>query len=399
MKLAFYGVSCCGKDTLINALLTSGLFNRYEHPRGSTELKKIALQFYGQEFSNLSEEQKNDVRGIFIKQLEQRENIFVDGHYCFPEKDDFRLAFTQSDLELYDIFFYVKADASDIKKRITLSEKNQKYTYLTINDIIEWQTKEISELRDTCFKAHKEFIIIDADYNNLIPFISNIINNFGERNSLSQAKYLVQIIPEKCNKVALFDCDRTIIQEDSGNLFFEKNALDLDPVKKIFDGDCYSQYQFYKYKQLYASFIEIPEPRLFHLNNDIIDVLKALRQKGYMIVGVTSGIGAVWKKLDDYYAIFDKLISNDITQGLIISDFTKGYIAQILVNCGKNVFACGDSLADIYMLESSSLGVIYAPQKIRSSVANYLNTHLQTKIEQFAFNPIKYENIGDCHDL
>jgi len=363
------------------------------------ELKKIALQSYGQEFNNLSEEQKKDVRKIFIKQLEQKENIFVDGHYCFPEKNGFRIAFTQDDLELYDIFFYVKTDADDIKKRIALSEKNQKFTHLTTSDIVEWQTKEVSELRDACFKVHKEFIVIDTDFDHLIPFISHLMNNFEEYNSFSQAKHLVQIIPEKCNKIALFDCDRTIIREDSGNLFFEKNAIDLEPVKKIFDGDCYSQYQFYKYKQLYASFTEIPEPHLFHLNNDIMDALKELRQKGYMIVGVTSGIGAVWKKIDGYYAIFDKLISNDSVQGLIIADFTKGYIAQILADRGKYVFACGDSLADIYMLESSSCGVIYAPQKIRSSVASYLNNHLQTKIKQFAFNSIKYENIGECHGL
>ena len=87
------------------------------------------------------------------------------------------------------------------------------------------------------------------------------------------------------------------------------------------------------------------------------------------------------------------MVSSDESLGITISDFVKGFLVQN-ISRDHEVFACGDSLTDIYMLESASKqGVIYAPGKTRSSVQKYLNTHLETKIKQFKQNPNQYNNI------
>ena len=87
------------------------------------------------------------------------------------------------------------------------------------------------------------------------------------------------------------------------------------------------------------------------------------------------------------------MVNSDETTGTTISDFVKGFLAQNISH-DHEVFACGDSLTDIYMLESASMqGVIYAPGKTRSSVQEYLNAHPETKIKQFKQNPNQYNNI------
>lgn len=70
----------------------------------------------------------------------------------------------------------------------------------------------------------------------------------------------------------------------------------------------------------------------------------------------------------------------------------KGFLAKILAQ-DNHVVACGDSLADIYMLEAASQGILYAPGKSRGSVQEYLDRHPDTSIKQFAANPIQYNNI------
>ena len=395
MKYAIYGISCCGKDTFIKKLLESGKFEGYEHPKGSESLNTIALNSFGKNFKELSVSEKEDIRAEYAQKLMQKENIFADGHYCFPKDGKYEIVFTKKDTECYDSFFYLKAKPEDVKNRIASSVKNQKFVCLSASDIDAWQKKEISELRDICFKINKDFIVLDSDFKSTIVFIEAYTTNYKTCNSYQQATRLAEICKSKASrkKIALFDCDRTIVKEDTGTDYFKANGASLEKVKEIFADDIYSQYQFWKYNQLHKNFTVRPSTNQFHFNTLVIEKISELRNNGYFIVGVTSGISAIWQQIFREHDIVDLMVSSDETLGITISDFVKGYLAQNIAH-DHEVFACGDSLTDIYMLEAASMqGVIYAPGKTRSSVQEYLNTHPETKIKQFKQNPHQYNNI------
>ena len=395
MKYAIYGISCCGKDTFINRLLESGKFEGYEHPKGSETLNAIALASFGKSFKELSINEKDDVRSEYAKKLMQKENIFADGHYCFPKDGKYDVVFTKNDAECYDTFFYLKAIPEDIKRRIANSVKNQKFANLSASDIDAWQKKEIGELRDICFKIEKDFIVLDSDFESTIAFINAYTAHYKTSNSYQQAVRLAEICKSKASgkKIALFDCDRTIVKEDTGTDYFKANGASLEPVKEIFAGDIYSQYQFWKYNQLHKNFTARPSTNQFHFNTLVTEKIGELRNNGYFIVGVTSGISSIWQQIFRENNIVDLMVNSDETMGTTISDFVKGFLAKN-ISRDHEVFACGDSLTDIYMLESASKqGVIYAPGKTRSSVQEYLNAHPETKIKQFKQNPNQYNNI------
>lgn len=396
MKYAIYGISCCGKDTFINKLLATGKFKNYEHPKGSETLNNLSLHIYKKSFKELSASEKDSIRAKYAQELQQKKNIFADGHYCFPKDGCYEQAFTTKDAECYDAFFYLNANPDIVKSRIANSPKNQKFASLSTSDIESWQKKEISELRDICFKNEKDFIILDSDFESSCTFIEKYTTNFNMRNSFQQATRLAQLCKHRANgakKIALFDCDRTIVKEDTGTDYFKANNASLEPVKEIFAGDIYSQYQFWKYNQLHKNFSIVPSTKYFHFNPIVMDKIEELHKDGFFIVGVTSGISRIWRKIFKEKQISDLMIDSDETQDITVSDFVKGYLSKILSK-DKKVFACGDSLTDIYMLEAASYqGVIYAPGKTRSSVQDYAKVHPQTRIKQFKQNPYQYNNI------
>lgn len=393
MKYAIYGISCVGKDTFINKLLASGKFQGYEHPKGSETLNRMAQENFGKNFRDLSSKDKDMVRVQYAADLSQKENILADGHFCFPKDGRYDVVFTESDAKCYDAFFYLMAKPEVVKERIASSEKNQKYASLSVEDIAAWQRNEIAGLRDECFKHNKDFIVLDDDYENVLKFLDLYDANFRFVDACQQATRLAEICRIfSSGKIALFDCDRTLVQEDTGTLFFEANNASLGPVKKLFAGDIYSQYQFWKYQELYRNFSVLPSVGQVHFNPIVKDKIEELRKQGFLIVGVTSGISEIWNEICKETGVVDLLLSSNPSIGITISDFVKGYLSKILSQ-DNEVFACGDSMTDIYMLEAATQGVLYAPGKVRTSVQEYLNRHAETNIRQFKQNNIQYTNI------
>lgn len=400
MKYAIYGISCCGKDTLIGNILASEKFTGFTHPQGSATLNQMALQSYGKTFKELSYAEKDCIRMQYAKEISQMDNFFADGHYCFPTECGYNVVFTDADAQCYDTFFFLRTKPELVKERLSQSAKNKALAHLTNAQIDAWQKKEINELRDICFNLNKDFIVLDGDTESVLNFIQWYDANHRNVNCYQQASRLADLCrihaknrfgADSAKKIALFDCDRTIIAEDTGALYFKENGADLSPVKELFEGDIYSMYQFDKYDSL-CRLPKFPSTREYHMNSIVMEKIDELRKDGYFIVGVTSGVGEIWRDFNREKGFADWIIASERNFGITICDFTKGNLAKIL-SSDCHVVACGDSLTDIYMLEAASEGILYAPGKVRNSVQKYLDNHPNTRIKQFAANPIQYNNI------
>ena len=393
MKIAIYGISCAGKDTFINQLLEKPQMKIFFHLKGSEKLNELAEKRYSETFKNLSEQDKTAIREILAESLKEKDNFIVDGHFAFPENSaDYKIAFTDSDLNLYNCFVYLKTNADAIKERLQKSVKNQKFRELTTEQLQQWQLFEISQLREKCFYANKDFIILDDYFDNGIAFLSDYIQSYPRKTSFATAMKITAKITGK--KVALFDCDRTITVEDTTIPFFKLNGGDESMLKNIFADAAYSSYQFWKQSKLYEEFCIYPNTSVFHFNEIVIDKLNELKKQGYAVYGLTSGVFHIWQELNNTYNLFDELIGNDLSENnFVISDFVKGYTAKILKEKDCKVVSVGDSMCDAFMLEESDEGFIYAPNKIRPLVQKYFDTHPNTHIKQFSKNPFQYSGI------
>ena len=63
------------------------------------------------------------------------EHIISDGHYAFEDT----IVFTDADGDIYDVFFYLYCEPEELLARMQVSEKNQKFTNLTVDTISAWQ--------------------------------------------------------------------------------------------------------------------------------------------------------------------------------------------------------------------------------------------------------------------
>ena len=398
MKIAVYGISCAGKDTFIEKFLRH--FPQYCHKKGSEQLNIISNRIYCKNFQELDSELQKRTRIIFAEELNDQKDFIVDGHYCFPDSQSFKIVCTEDDCKLYDIFLYLHVNPFIAKERINLSQKNQKFRNLTEQQIKDWQLKEISELRDICFKSRKEFIVLDADFDLDMKFLHEYMDCFPELTPMNIAQRIVSQIentrsdPNKFKKIAIFDCDKTIIKEDSTTPFFEVNNADPAILKTIFTDDIYSVYQFWRQKELYKDFKKYPVASLFHANDIVIEKLNSLKTLGYRVFGLTSGIYEFWHQFNKDTHLFDMIMGNDLKLNSknLISDFVKGYVAELLLSHNYEVFSAGDSMCDIYMLEMSG-GYLWAPGKIRPAVQTYIDNHKDTAIRQFAGNENQYKGI------
>lgn len=78
-----------------------------------------------------------------------------------------------------------------------------------------------------------------------------------------------------------------------------------------------------------------------------------------------------------------------------VTPYVKEKLVKRLKEMGKKVFALGDSIIDIPMLEEADIGIIVAMEKINKSVDNYISNNPNSKLFQFEYNYYKYQGITE----
>ncbi len=343
MKIAIYGMPCSGKSTLMSA------FNHYKTVNGSEELKRIA----GGKFSALTETEKEACRIEYIKFLQglPQEIVVSDGHYAFLDN----VVFTEQDGQAYDIFIYLHCEASVLQKRYQDSEKNQKFSHLSVESIDCWQDFEIESLRKEAHLRNKDFYVVESgeiSSAELEDFITEIKNGYSSY-ALAQeiVQRIVEVYPTPC-RLHLADGDKTTILQDSLRLCANNYKT------KIFDGDFYTGYQSFLFEKETRS-IPLDDTQLEQatLNNAIFECIQ-----NEPFVVISAGITCLWNKLAEKYQI-PLVIANPR-----ISADTKYFVVKKLRALGYTVFAYGDGKVDLYMLRLAEKGYLYIGNKMSRSL-------------------------------
>lgn len=346
MKFALYGMPCAGKTTLINAL-----DSRIHIVNGSAWLNK----YTDGNFSRLPENEKVEWRIKYTEYLAgiTDEHIISDGHYAFEDT----IVFTDADGDIYDVFFYLYCEPEELLARMQVSEKNQKFTNLTVDTISAWQNQEIEGLRLQCHKRNKDFYVIQSGKiteSELVEFIDAILSGFSAYQlAIGLVDQIRRWIPHPC-ELNIVDGDKTFINEDSLQLCSHGFTT------TVFDGNFYTGYQSYCFEKE-TSLLSFQYEELQNCTRNM-QVWSRVCNERYVVL--SSGLNSLWKRLGTQmnipYVLASPLISAD----------TKYYVAKILREFGYRVKAYGDSKIDLYLLREADEGYFCLGNRISRSLVD-----------------------------
>lgn len=327
MRIGLYGMPASGKTFILNQIDFMKTFS------GSKLLHE-----YDPSFDLRNQKGKEKIRKEIAKHLLCEDKMIMDGHYSFGPD----VVFTKEDGELYDVILYLFIHPKVLRNRMAKSEKNHKYLQY---DIKGWQEDEICSLRDYCHRNNKDFYVIDNpptnsfdDVSDVVRFIREISEGFS---CVLFAQAIVKDILSKCSSdvIALFDGDKTLIEEDSSSIAFNYKT-------SIYDGNYYTGYQAWKQSRDFETVGAVCfNDSMVHYNQKI---LGAITKDSFIL---TSGHSAIW----NYMASRLKI---GCYCGREMSAETKYYVTKLLQNYGKRIIAYGDGMNDYYMLRQADQGVL-----------------------------------------
>ncbi len=351
MRIVLYGLPCAGKDYLIGHLpfLT--------HVRGSEWLNARS----GGRFRELPEGEKEELRRRFIAHVRESEgDVIVDGHYCFPGGDGYRVAFTGDDGDCYDVFAYLDTPPETVRERIGGSEKNRVYGDLSAEDLRDWRDFEVDSLREECMRRGKEFLLLDDDTDRVALFLGKLVR--GEVLTAPEAAAeAADRIAAACGnrRILLSDGDKTLTRNDLTKSVDVPEDL---KAKGVFAGDRYTTYQFWIARQSHARLPDIDgRMRAAAGKAEFVpEVLEDLRRVDAFKVVITAGLEALWGYAIKDAGVFDMAVGSEPSARRNLSQMGKMLVARYLREKGFEVIALGDNMVDYYMLLEADRAYVMA---------------------------------------
>ncbi len=334
MRIGLYGLPTAGKTFILNAV------KKLDVLAGSSLLRELAPNLH-----SLSEEEKRYVRKQLATNLKEKDDFIMDGHYSFGEE----VVFTEEDGELYDVILYLYVNPLILRSRMENSERNRKYLRFNIE---KWQMFELESLRQYCHEHNKDFYVLDnpeegyfSDISIVLEFIDSILEGYS---CLTFAEKCVDDILSniKVEELCLSDGDKTLIIEDSSNVFGYKTH--------IFDGNFYTGFQAWRHSREITNYLysigwkeRKYEELGVHLNDSVIEKITM------PCIILTAGYYGVWKEIAN-------VLKMTMYCGEQMSAETKYYITKFLQEKGIKIVAYGDSKNDYYMLKQADKGYLVA---------------------------------------
>lgn len=402
MIVSAYGIPRSGKDTFIKQVITKKSGNAF-HLKGSETLNELSFKFFNCKFRQLDENKQKQIRIEFTKyakKLEKKyELVIVDGHYSFPDGDNYKVVFTKADLELYDAFFYLKKSGEEIIRNFNSDDKKDySEQLLSIEKSEAWMEFEIQDMQQVVENAEKDFIVLDSDSAS-IDFVCNYKKTAKEV-ALEVSKSIFAMTHGR--KIVLSDLDKTVSINDLTNDFIEHSGLDSLFPKAIFKGDYYTSYQFYRFHMFLLGSLNYDESihhslNRLHLNKHVIhDLLKM--KDSCCVIALTTGMVDAWSIKNSEMNLFENIYGFSKYNSIVITPLIKKLVAKYLSK-NADVMAIGDSVIDLGMLLEANKGYIVSMTKLDKRIikayesGKIYKTLFQPPYSEFKYDFLKEEEI------
>ncbi len=401
MKIVVYGISRSGKDYLLDRVVAHLKIEGISsvHIKGSATLNELSLQQYAIPLKQADEAKRTILREQFINIVEKtaltHEVVFVDGHYAFIGDDGFYTVLTEADKHCYDHFFYLDTLTEKIIEFSRAFPKVPQDLSIQADEVNMWKQFEITGLSRVCDELGKELVILDENTQSCIQFITHWIKSFSycfDYPQIAQKQVLqfLQTQEKQYSTVVLLDGDNTLATNDATYNFCDFLQIENLSLKRIFQGDRYSSYQFFQARTLYQSFsqsdinkaVEYAVSKV-QISNELWAFMHKYAPQAYFCI-LTSGVFDIWQGKANKLGGIDKVWGNliDQTQAFFVTPLLKKHLALAFKEYGIQVIAIGDSAIDIPMLEVAEQGYIVAHKKLNQAVYQYFSDSQHSKIQQ-----------------
>lgn len=385
MIIGIYGISGAGKTLFTKEIEgVCPLFNMID---GSVYMNEVIPGGLNA-FKKMKYQDKYCYRMKVIKEIDKRYrdlkfDTIVTGHYAFMNtNNEFEIAWTKAEEEVYDVIFYLRKEAKVIYEQ-RKHDKEKQRSNLNISQLEYWDNYEISNLEKKCDNKGIPLIVLDKKKD------ENIADFFK---AMSQ-----EYIKSQCDRLAtfdkktfvLFDCDGTLFNGDSLDYIDKLNGIERQEVINIFKRrEYYCFNSFFEVAQYYSK-ISIEKFNQF-LKSAIKGIqlddrmLKIVRKncKHHTVIWITAGFPEIWEEIAHRYKLNVKVIggNNLARKPIVISNEEKELLVKILHSLGKAVYGYGDSMGDAGMLKLADKAFVVISKKKRRDLLNHLQGHKNLEI-------------------
>lgn len=376
--VGIYGVSGCGKTTLIERLKKTLGERDFAFFDGSQILGSIVRGGLAA-FKRKPEAEKAVYREIAITHIaglcqSSRKVGIVAGHLTFWTGTGVMEVHTQADLETYTHVLYLDTPAETIAE-YRLNDPNRDRPEMSVNDLRRWQWSEKSRAKTLCRQHGIMFFTQHAPSEDGLARVTRLMRDIRDhseeenlRRALARLDDIMAPSASKIETVLVFDADKTLASIDTGARFWGehlKMGEDGSNRLKQYFGHPVWGYTYNAFRQATWLYEEIPEPEFERvcqviakevvLHPELADLLEQVGNLTHVrAVVVTCGIKRIWEEALQSLQSFthvEVIGGARISDGLVVTPVVKAAIVERLrKHYGVQAYAFGDSEVDIPML-------------------------------------------------
>ena len=414
--IGLYGLPGSGKSFLLNTLkrgLDHDEFSFYDGSHVIAEITPGGLDA----FQVLKEVDKNAMRDRAMGKIKQEscdsgKSAIVTGHAMFwdEEEENGQLVCTPADLETYTHILYLDVSAEVIAE-YRLGDQNRCRPAVSIAHLNKWQQAEKKQLRQLCRSHDFVFTTISArqvSAGKLIPLILDFKRHTEDVNTTMAEQRIDEFInmgSERPETVLVFDADKTLAPQDSGQLFWEllsaPSAEDDErfPLKSLFSSPL--QYSYTAFRQAAVLYDEMIGEGDYHdycekvackikIHAELLDLLHLVTGQTHVrALVLTCGLHGVWEKVLEREGLAKRVMvigGGHLSDAPVMTPVLKAALVTRLRDVHNSyVWAFGDSPLDLGMLKAANQAIVVTGDKTMRSVS--MDEALTGSIEKDGFRP------------
>ena len=414
--MGLYGLPGSGKSFLLNTLkrgLSHDEFSFYDGSHVIAEVTPGGLEA----FQHLKEDDKRNFRDRAMGKIKQEscdtgKSAIVTGHAMFwdEEEEAGQLVCTSADWETYTHILYLDVSAEVIAE-YRLSDQKRCRPAVSIAHLIKWQQAEKKQLRHLCRSHDIVFTTISArqvSAGKLTPLILDLKRHTEDVNTMMAQQRMDEFInmgPEVPETMLVFDADKTLAPQDSGQLFWELLSApcaegdERFPLKSLFSSPL--QYSYTAFRQAAILYDESIGEEDYHdhcekvarkikIHPELLDLLHLVTgQTHARALVLTCGLRGVWEKVLEREGLAKRVIvigGGRLSDAPVMTPALKAALVTRLRDVHSSyVWAFGDSPLDLGMLKAANQAIVVTGDKTMRSVS--MDEALTRSIGQDGFRP------------
>ncbi|KAJ7442400.1 uracil phosphoribosyltransferase-domain-containing protein [Mycena galericulata] len=394
--IGLYGVPGCGKSYLLDQLKADAELGQHDFAfyEGSVIIDQLVPDGLAG-FQRMGDQDKTCWREKAIAHIAGEcaasgKIGLVAGHFSFWENESEEAGhrvWTERDAAVFTHIIYLTVPAHDVVERRGNDRRRQRLA-LSEDHIRKWQEEEREQLRRICLQ--EKIIFTTSPTGAVSTLIRHIqrhteaYNLFCAQNRLDEIVSGFRADKMTRSSMLVFDGDRTLIAEDTGQLFWKIVLADTmlageDPLRMMFSSPFGYSYRAF----LQAAFIyEAVDAGKFDnyceqaasaatLHPEIIALLKGATERRVGAVIITCGVRQIWEKILHAAGLSQtvKVIGGGRIQDqlVITARLKRELVARLRDVHAICVCAFGDSTLDLPMLKEAEKAIVIVGEEHKRS--------------------------------